>query len=138
MGQDRTKRAANTAECRADKLQKLQIEAKTAKFQLEEELAKARACLSLVDAGRGGGCSLDIEAAMAQVVAAGRQSLIKRRRLQPWRRKWRQWSRSRPHTAQESLAALEAAEFTQRRVVLKLKGCFFLPRRGLLAAAVHG
>ena len=62
-------KAANTAECRADKLQKLQIEAKTAKLQLEEELAKAWACLSLMDEGRGGGCSLDIEAAMAQVVA---------------------------------------------------------------------
>ena len=38
MGQDRTK-AASTADCRADKLQKLQIEAKTAKLQLEKELA---------------------------------------------------------------------------------------------------
>ena len=32
-------KAASTAECRADKLQKLQIEAKTAKLQLEKELA---------------------------------------------------------------------------------------------------
>ena len=60
---------------------KLQIERqKTAKLQLEEELAKAWACLSLMDEGRGGGCSLDIEAAMAQVVAAGRQ---KRQSLNP-------------------------------------------------------
>ena len=28
-----------------------------------------------MDEGRGGGCSFDIEAAMAQVVTAGRQSL---------------------------------------------------------------
>ena len=68
VGQNR-KNAANTAECRADKLQELQIEANTAKLQLEEEFAKAWACLSLMDEGRGGGCSLDIEAAMAQVVA---------------------------------------------------------------------
>ena len=64
--------AENTARCRIDKLQKLQIEAKTANIQLEEELAKAWPCLFLMDEGRGGGCNLDIEAAMVQVVAAGR------------------------------------------------------------------
>ena len=68
---DMCSKAENSARARADKLQKLQIEAKTVKLQLEDELAKALACLSLMDAGCGAGvgCSLDIEAAHIGLLA---------------------------------------------------------------------
>ena len=63
--------------------------------------------------GLGGGCSLDIEAAMAQVVAAGRQSL-KEEEAAALEAKME--AAEQEQAAQESLAALEAAEFAQGRV----------------------
>ena len=113
-------KAKNSARSRADKLQKLQIETKTAELQLEEELTKALVCMPLMDVG--GGCSLGIDAAMAQVVAARRQSL---KGEQTAAQEVKLEAVEQERAAKESLAALEAAEFAQRRVVLKLKGRFY-------------
>ena len=96
-----------------------------------------------MDEGRGGGCSFDIEAAMAQVVAAGRQSLKEEGRLQPWSVEAKMEAAEQEQAAQESLAALKAVGFAQRRVVLKLKGRFYstrLPHSGcpwLICNPVH-